>query len=70
MKVTIYWVTRNPDVIGRIQEKFNIPRHISVNYETECEIKDGDLPQLQETERKGFIQIRNKNTRLCKEQTS
>lgn len=70
MRITVYWVTRNPDVIGRIRKKFNIPSYTSVNYETECEIKDEDLPLLQETERRGFIQIRNKNTRLCKEQTS
>lgn len=60
MKITIYWVTRNPDVIERIREKFNISPAISVNYETPCEIKDEDLPLLKETARRGFIQIRNK----------
>ena len=70
MKITIYWGTRDPDIIGKIREKFNIPHHISVNYETECEIKDEDFSLLEETERRGFIRIRNKNTRLCKEQTN
>lgn len=70
MKITIYWGTRDPDIIGKIRDKFNIPHHISVNYETECEIKDEYFPLLKETERRGFIQNRNKNTRLCKEQTS
>lgn len=64
MRVTIYWVTRLPDLVRRIREKFNIPFYTSVNYETECEIRDEDLPLLQETARRGFIQIRIKNTRL------
>lgn len=25
MNITIYWGTRDPDIIGKIQEKFNIP---------------------------------------------
>ena len=65
MRITVYWVTRNPDVIVRIRKKFNIPSYTSVNYETECEIKNEDFPLLEETERRGFIRIRNKNTRLC-----
>lgn len=64
MRVTIYWVTRLPDIVRRIREKFNIPSYTSVNYETECEIRDENLPLLQETAGRGFIQIRNKNTRL------
>lgn len=64
MRVTIYWVTRLPDIVRRIREKFNIPSYTSVNYETECEIRDENLPLLQETARRGFIQIRIKNTRL------
>lgn len=64
MRVTIYWVTRFPDIVRRIREKFNIPSYTSVNYETECEIRDENLPLLQETARRGFIQIRIKNTRL------
>ena len=70
MRITVYWVTRNPDVIVRIRKKFNIPIYTSVNYETEWEIKNEDFPLLEETERRGFIRIRNKNTRLCKEQTN
>ena len=62
MRITVYWVTRNPDVIVRIRKKFNIPSYTSVNYETECEIKNEDFPLLEETERRGFIRIRNKNT--------
>ena len=57
MRITVYWVTRNPDVIVRIRKKFNIPSYTSVNYETECEIKNEDFPLLEETERRGFIRI-------------
>ena len=46
MRITVYWVTRNPDVIVRIRKKFNIPSYTSVNYETECEIKDEDFSLL------------------------
>lgn len=70
MKVTIYWDTRHlnpkdaPEIKRRIRERFGIPQYTTVNGETTCEIKDEDLPLLQETARRGFIQIRNKNTRL------
>ena len=57
-------LTRNHNVLGRHRKMFNIPSYTSVNYETECEIKDEDFSLLEETERRGFIQIRNKNTRL------
>ncbi len=60
MKVTIYWVTRLPAIIRRIRDKFNIPPHVSVNYETSCEIRDEDMDLLHETEKRGFIQIRKK----------
>ena len=64
MKVTIYWITKDAEKIKRIRDKFNIPSYTSINGETPCEIKDEDLPLLRECERRGFIQIRNKNTRL------
>lgn len=50
-KVTIYWNTRHiklediPEVKRRIRERFGIPNHTTVNGETE---------------KRGFIQIRNK----------
>jgi len=57
----IYWQDSSPSVIRRIREKFRIPKGISVNYETllpdDFDIND---PLLQETARRGFIQIRIK----------
>jgi len=59
----IYWQDSSPSVIRRIKEKFHIPKGISVNGETL--LPDGfDIndPLLQETARRGFIQIRIKET--------
>lgn len=66
MKVTIYWDLRNvdlkdiPRIKKKIREKFNIPEYTTVNGETSCSIKDEDMELLRETERRGYIQIRNK----------
>ena len=60
MKLTIYWVTKDAQNIQRIREKFNLPSYRSVNGETPVEIGEEDLPLLRETEKRGFIQIRNK----------
>jgi len=59
----IYWQDSSPSVIRRIKERFHIPKGISVNGETL--LPDGfDIndPLLQETARRGFIQIRIKET--------
>lgn len=66
MKVTIYWDFRNvdlkdiPRIKKKIRDKFNIPEYTTVNGETSCNIKDEDMELLKETERRGYIQIRNK----------
>ena len=63
MKMTIYFVTNHPDTIRRIRAKFGMPQTgMTVNGEQVADIKDDDLSLLRETERLGFIQIRNKNT--------
>ena len=62
MKVTIYWVTKDSDKIARIRERFGIGTYRSVNGETPAEIREEDMELLRETERRGFIQIRNKPT--------
>lgn len=66
MKVTIYWNTRHldpkdvPKIKKKIRDRFNIPNYTTVNGETLCEIQDEDMELLRETEKRGFIQIRNK----------
>lgn len=61
-KVTIYWNTRHIklEVKRRIRERFGIPNHTTVNGETDCYIHEEDMELLRETEKRGFIQIRNK----------
>lgn len=59
-KVVVYWVTRDQNVIRKIREKFGITGPTSVNGETIAEIDDGMMELLKETERRGFIQLRNK----------
>ena len=55
-----YWVTKDPDKVTRIRDRFGIGTYRSVNGETPAEIREEDLELLRETERRGFIQIRNK----------
>ena len=45
--------------IRRIMEKFNIPNQMTVNRVTLVEIKEEDMEQLREVEKRGFIQIIN-----------
>jgi len=50
----IYWVTRNIDYTRKIRERFGISGHTSVNRETECDIREKDMPLLRECERGDF----------------
>lgn len=59
--VTIYWATNDPDIKNKIRDRFNIPRGMTLNGEREAEIKEEDMPLLEETARRGFIQIRHKS---------
>lgn len=60
-KVYIYYCC-SWEKIRRIQERFNLPRCVTVNGETckPVEVADEDWELLRETERRGFIQIRVK----------
>lgn len=60
MKITIYWSTKDSGLIDRIRKRFGISAGITVNGETEVEINDGQLDELREYERQGFIRLRNK----------
>ena len=61
MKVYIYYNCSFED-IRRIEEHFGFPHCVTVNGETckPVEVRDEDWELLQETERRGFIQIRRK----------
>ena len=60
-KVYIYYNCSYED-IRRIEECFGFPHCVTVNGETckPVEVKPEDWPLLQETEKRGFIQIRRK----------
>lgn len=61
MKVTIYWENKSTPVIRkRIRDRFGIPHYMSVNGETQAEIREEDVPVLMELVEKGFIKLRNK----------
>lgn len=61
MKVYIYY-NCSWDDIRRIQERFGFTQCVTVNGETcePVEVSDEDWELLKETERRGYIQIRNK----------
>ena len=48
----------------KIREKFGITAGTTINGETPAEIKDEDLPLLEETARRGFISIRGYKPKL------
>lgn len=58
-KVTIYFDCQWEDIY-KIERRFNIPNCVTVNGTTckPVEIADEDWELLQETERRGYIQIR------------
>ena len=60
--IYIYYKTADWNIIRRIQERFNLPRCVTVNGETcqPCEVSAEDMELLKETEKRGYIQIRPK----------
>ncbi|GAA6244383.1 hypothetical protein F030043B2_34250 [Bacteroides fragilis] len=61
MVVTIYWENKSTLVIRkRIRDRFGIPHYMSVNGETQAEIREEDMPDLMELVKRGFISLRNK----------
>ena len=59
MIVTIFWETKDEKINKRIRERFGIPKYITLNWTTpNVEIKDEDMPLLLETEKRGFIRVR------------
>lgn len=61
-RVTIYYKCRWED-IRKIQQRFGITSCVTVNGEScqPSDIRDEDWELLQETERRGYIQIRYKS---------
>lgn len=50
MKITIYWVTRDWDLIRRLREKYKIPQYTTVNGLTITEVSEETLANLRKGE--------------------
>ncbi len=62
-ELVIFWRAKDPEARRRIRERFGIPPGMTVNGETRSVIRDVDIPLLEETARRGYIEIRNKPKR-------
>jgi hypothetical protein len=58
MYVRVYFRTRNYGEIRKIVQRFRLCPQISVNYETFGNVTSADFPLLEETVKRGFIEIR------------
>lgn len=55
MRITIYWVTRDWNLIHRIREKYRLPQQMNINYITYAEVDEETLAQLKNGEPKFLI---------------
>ena len=62
----VYYRTNDLPTIRKIQERFKFPKCMTVNGECPVVINGKDWELLKETEKRGFIQIRNKTIRIMK----
>ena len=62
----VYYRTNDLPTIRKIQERFNFPKYMTVNGECPVVVNGKDWELLKETEKRGFIQIRNKTIRIMK----
>lgn len=61
--VVVYWRCRCETRL-RICERFRIPSgYVNINGETPCMISSDDYELLRECERRGFIRLRDKETK-------
>lgn len=64
--VVVYYKTEGLSVIRKIQERFGFPKCMNVNGEWPVVVNGDDWELLKETEKRGFIDIRNKQTKNMK----
>ena len=55
MKITIYWVTRDWNLIRKLRDKYKIPQYTTVNGLTEAEVNEETLSNLRKGEPKYLI---------------
>lgn len=64
--VVVYYRTGDISVIRKIQERFGFPKCMTVNGEWPVVVNGDDWGLLKETEKRGFIDIRNKQIKDMK----
>lgn len=58
--ITIYWKTKDKDIINAIRNELNIDRGMTVNGENVINPSEMQYRKLKEFEARNYIQIRNK----------
>lgn len=64
--VVVYYRASALSVVRRIQGRFGFPKRMNVNGEWQVVVDGDDWETLRETERRGFIEIRNKQIKNMK----
>lgn len=64
--VVVYYRTEDISIIRKIQERFRFPKCMTVNGEWPVVVNGDDWELLKETEKRGFIDIRNKQIKDMK----
>lgn len=64
--IVVYYKIRDIATIRKIQERFKFPKCMTVNAEWQVLVEGTDWETLRETERRGYIEIRNKTIRNMK----
>lgn len=60
IRLTIYWHVKDGPARWKICRRFGIHYHVTVNGETQADIREEDLGLLRETARRGYFDIRFK----------
>ena len=60
MKITIYWKTKDREIINAIRRKLNITAGMTVNGENEIDVTDDNRDKLIEFKNNKYIELRRK----------
>lgn len=60
MKITIYWKTKDREIINAIRRRLNITAGMTVNGENEIDVTDDNRDKLIEYKNNKYIELRRK----------
>ena len=60
MKITIYWKTKDREIINAIRRRLNITAGMTVNGENEIDVTDDNRDKLIEFNNNKYIELRRK----------